>query len=111
MARKFNAERLVALRGNRTQHDLASALRRRGFGTTQTTVSRWESGQTPRSSVVGALADELGVKPDELFDADDEEAASMSSLQDASEMVAVLMPRSALTGGETTVSFVVRGVV
>jgi transcriptional regulator with XRE-family HTH domain len=74
--------RIAALRGRRTQTDLASALRLRGFGTTQTTVSRWESGQAPRGSVLPALAAELGVTVDELLSVsdDDEEAAAMQPL-------------------------------
>lgn len=81
MGRRFSPEKLEKLRGRRTQTDLAYALRRRGFGTTQTTVSRWESGQEPRSQVMAALAAELGVKVDELYEGeDDEDASSMDDL-------------------------------
>lgn len=52
-------------------------MRKRGHGTTQTTVSRWESGQVPHASMLPSLAAELGCTVDELFDDDDEEAASM----------------------------------
>lgn len=60
---------------NLLQHDLASRLRGRGYGTTQTTVSRWESGQEPRSHVLPALAQELGVAVTELY-GDEETTAS-----------------------------------
>lgn len=60
---------------NLLQHDLASKLRARGYGTTQVTVSRWENGQEPRAHVLPALAQELGCTVDELYDEDDEEAA------------------------------------
>lgn len=81
---------------NLTQHDLASRLRERGYGTTQTTVSRWESGQEPRGYVLAALAEELGVKVDELFGADeDEEAASMQPFSgDIGEMFTALVHRA-----------------
>lgn len=79
MSLRFSGAKLEDLRGRTTQHDLAAALRKRGFGTTQTTVSRWESGQVPRSAVLPALAAELGVTVDELFDEDEAEAASMTA--------------------------------
>lgn len=79
----FSGTALEALRERRklTQHDLASALRIRGFGTTQTTVSRWESGQQPHASVLPALAAELGCSIGDLYALEgdeDEEAASMA---------------------------------
>lgn len=78
MDRSFSGQRLERLRGKKTQTDLANALRGRGFGTTQTTVSRWESGQEPRSYILPALADELDVTVDELYgDDDDEESRAM----------------------------------
>lgn len=85
--------RLKALREHRkiTQHDLANRLRDRGFGTTQTTVSRWESGQVPRGYVARALADELGTTIDDLFADDDEEAASM---QPTSDLFSELLDRA-----------------
>jgi len=64
---RFSGEKLKELRGKRTQHDLAEALRRRGYGTTQTQVSRWEAGQAPRGYIVDALAEELGCSRDDLF--------------------------------------------
>ncbi len=67
MSQRFSGERLQKLRGLTTQTDLANALRRRGFGTTQTTVSRWESGQVPHSAVMPALAAELGVPIESLY--------------------------------------------
>lgn len=74
MSRYFSGQRLEELRGLKTQTDLASGLRKRGFGTTQTTISRWESGQMPHSSVLPALAAELNCTVDELYaDADDAE--------------------------------------
>lgn len=79
-------ERIKELREARrlTQHDLASNLRKRGFGTTQTTVSRWEAGQVPRGAVLAALADELGVTVDDLLASeDDEEADPMADLMNA----------------------------
>lgn len=71
----FSGSRLRDLRTARklTQHDLASGLRRRGFGTTQTTVSRWEDGQQPNARVLPALAAELGCSIVELYGDDDEE--------------------------------------
>ena len=66
--KKFSGEKVAAARGKRTQIDLAAALRGRGFGTTQTQVSRWESGQQPRRYILDALADELGVSVDDLFE-------------------------------------------
>lgn len=78
----FSGVRLEALRNKHrfTQHDLASRLRERGFGTTQTTISRWESGQQPNGAVLPALAAELGCAIADFYgdDADDEEAASMA---------------------------------
>jgi transcriptional regulator with XRE-family HTH domain len=70
--------RLKQIRESRhvTQHDLANRLRERGYGTTQTTVSRWESGQVPRGYVARALAAELGVSLDELFGSDEDEEAA-----------------------------------
>lgn len=73
---RFAHERLPEFRGNLTQTDLANRLRAKGYGTTQTTVSRWEAGQQPRAYVLPALARELGVSVDDLF-ADDEEEADL----------------------------------
>lgn len=70
-----------------TQHDLASRLRDRGFGTTQTTISRWESGQEPRMYVLRAIAEELGTTVDELTTEPDDAEAAMP-------------PRSGLSGDE-----------
>lgn len=77
---RFAHEKLPQLRGNLTQTDLANRLRAKGYGTTQTTVSRWEAGQQPRAYVLPALASELGVTVDELFATDDEEDASSMAL-------------------------------
>lgn len=78
MSSTFSGQRLEQLRGRKTQTDLANGLRARGFGTTQTTVSRWESGQVPHSSVLPALAAELGVSVQELFaEPDDGEPSRM----------------------------------
>lgn len=79
----FSGRRLEQLRNGLrlTQHDLATRLRQRGFGTTQTTVSRWEAGQMPQASVLPALAEELGVEMQELFgDSSDEEGRSMETV-------------------------------
>lgn len=70
---KFSGEKLRKARGKRTQFDLASAMRQRGFGTTQTQVSRWEAGQAPRQYILGALAAELGCRVADLFEEDDSE--------------------------------------
>lgn len=99
MSRHFSGTRLETLRGRKTQTDLANGLRSRGFGTTQTTVSRWESGQMPHSSVLPALAAELGCSVDELFaDSDDAEAAQPMSLEpltrDESDLLVDLMARA-----------------
>lgn len=80
MAQRWSGQRLVDLRGRKTQTDLANALRERGFGTTQTTISRWESGKVPRGYVLPALAAELGCSVDELFVEDEAEAATMGPL-------------------------------
>lgn len=77
----FSGVKLEALRKSRhlLQHDLASRLRERGFGTTQTTISRWESGQQPNGAVLPALAAELGCAIADLYgDDEDEESASMA---------------------------------
>jgi len=81
--RNFSGARLRKLREAKhlLQHDLADRLRKRGFGTTQVTVSRWENGQAPRASVMAALAAQLGVAVDDLYaEADEAEAASMAPL-------------------------------
>lgn len=72
-----------------TQHDLASALRKRGFGTTQVTVSRWENGQQPHAPVLPALAAELGCAIDELY-ADEEDDPSLSPSPEAREFASAL---------------------
>lgn len=77
-----------------TQTDLAHRMRDRGFGTTQTTVSRWESGQIPQGFVWRALAAELGTTVDELFGSDeDEEAAPADEMREAFDMFVALMDR------------------
>lgn len=68
--RRFSGQKLREARGKRNQTDLAAALQRRGFGTTQTQISRWESGQTPRAYILAPLADALGVKLDDLLEDD-----------------------------------------
>lgn len=86
--RRFSGERLRQLRGRRDQTDLAAALRRRGFGTTQTQVSRWESGQQPRRYILEALAKELGCKVSDLFeDADEESDVFGSFMHDVEEFL------------------------
>lgn len=66
---KFSGAKLREARGKRSQTDLAVALQLRGFGTTQTQVSRWEAGQQPRKYILEALASELHVHVDDLFEA------------------------------------------
>jgi len=98
-------ERLKQIREARrlTQHDLAHRLRQRGFGTTQTTVSRWESGQAPRGYVLAALAAELGVTVDELLGSsdEDEEAASMPTHH---ELLEALRPLAELFNAKERVA-------
>jgi transcriptional regulator with XRE-family HTH domain len=93
MARRFAHEKLATLRGRRTQTDLAGVLRAKGFGTTQTTVSRWESGQEPRKSVLAVLARELGVTVDDLFVEDDGEYRTVSLTPNEYAMLGDLMAR------------------
>lgn len=97
MALRFDGRQVTARRGLKTQTDLANALRDRGFGTTQTTVSRWESGQEPRRHVIDALASELGCKARDLYTDDEAEAASMAAGSPLTpqelEMLGVLMGR------------------
>lgn len=71
------------------QHDLADRLRRRGYGTTQATISRWEKGQMPRGYVIRALADELDTTVADLLgeNDDDEEPSSMSDYEMFRELV------------------------
>jgi len=68
MARRFSGDKLVELRGLTTQTDLANQLRQQGYGTTQTTVSRWENGQEPRRYMLKPLAVALGCDIDDLFE-------------------------------------------
>lgn len=88
----FSGHRLKELRNRKrlTQHDLASALRKAGFGTTQTTVSRWEDGQQPHSSVLSSLATVLGVSIADLFSDDDEEESSMPLSRDQRDLLGAL---------------------
>ena len=58
-----------------TQTELAALLLDRGYGTTQTQVSRWESGQQPRKYIIAALADILGCSVHDLFEEDAADAA------------------------------------
>lgn len=94
MSQRFSGTKLEAIRGKKTQTDLANALRERGFGTTQTTISRWESGQVPHSRVLPALAETLGCRIEELFDEDDAEAAPM--VPAAAEFLQALSPLAKL---------------
>lgn len=65
------------------QTELAGRLRKHGLGATQATVSRWENGQEPRAYVLPALAQELGVRIEELYaDGDDEEESRAVTLDD-----------------------------
>lgn len=79
MALRFDGSKLARLRRQQTQTDLANALRGKGYGTTQTTVSRWESGQEPRPYIIEALAEQLGCKVSELYTDDESEAALSES--------------------------------
>ena len=75
---RFSGDKLREARstakGRPTQIDLAAALRRRGFGTTQTQVSRWEAGQEPRRYIRDALARELGCSVSDFYEESDEDA-------------------------------------
>ncbi len=82
------------------QHDLAQRLRERGYGTTQTTVSRWESGQEPRAHILPALAAELGCEIEELFGDDDEEEADLSSLLSSTSLADALRALAVLASRE-----------
>lgn len=90
--RRFSGENLHRIREQRRilQDDLAHQLRRRGFGTTQATVSRWENGQEPRAHVIGALADILGVTVDELYGDAEEEEDSLSGSAAEQEFLAAI---------------------
>lgn len=84
----FSGRRLKELRDQKrlTQHDLASKLREHGFGTTQTTISRWEDGQQPQTRVLAVLARELGCKIGEFYvDEDDDESSRIRRI--AAELV------------------------
>lgn len=76
---RFSGQRLRDLRGKRNQTDLAAGLQRRGFGTTQTQISRWESGQSPRRYILPALAAELGCQVGDLFEAADDEEDDLNA--------------------------------
>jgi transcriptional regulator with XRE-family HTH domain len=91
--RRIDTSKLAGLRVRRglSQQQLADRLGRRGFGTTQETVSRWEHGQQPRGWVREALAEELGVPLDELYGDDDDASVHLSQ-----DLVVVL--RDALGG-------------
>lgn len=97
----FSGSRLRQLRQARrlTQHDLASALRTSGFGTTQTTISRWEDGQQPQSAVLPSLAAALGVGISDLFggDDEDEESSGMPLSRDEFALLGDLMGRLGAT--------------
>ena len=46
-----------------SQTDLANALRERGFGTTQSTISMWETGRTcPNAKAIAELEKILKIK-------------------------------------------------
>lgn len=66
------------------QTELATRLRKRGLGTTQATVSRWENGQEPSAYALPAIAAELGVSIEDLYaDADeDDESRTVTTLDD-----------------------------
>lgn len=100
----LEGSRIKSLRESRklTQHDLASSLRRAGFGTTQTTVSRWEAGQSPHSSVIPALAEALGVEVAELYGADDEDEDAALSRE--TDMLRALRDQLTLALGERAVA-------
>lgn len=66
--RKFSGQKLREARGKRNQTSVAAGLQRRGHGTTQTQVSRWEAGQRPRDYILEDLASEVGLTVDDLFE-------------------------------------------
>ena len=69
---KFAGWKVAELRKKKhlTQTELAALLHKHGHGTTQTQVSRWEGGQRPRKYIITALCQELGCRPDDLFEED-----------------------------------------
>lgn len=81
-SRRVSPQKLAGFREAKRldQTELAARLRKRGLGTTQATVSRWEHGQEPRSHMLPALAAELGVKVDELYGDDEDEEAALPLL-------------------------------
>lgn len=81
------------LRKRLTQHDLASRLRARGFGTTQATVSRWESGQQPHAGVLPALAAELDCLIGDFYGEDEDEDADAPLSRDEMELYLSLRAR------------------
>lgn len=89
---RFSGRKLTDLRGKKTQTDLANALRSRGFGTTQTQVSRWESGQEPRKYIRDAIAAELGCAVDDMYEAEDPRSMR-SMVEDLQAQITALLDR------------------
>lgn len=77
--KRWTGLQLREKRGKRNQTSLAAGLQSRGHGTTQTQVSRWESGQKPHKYILPDIAAELGCSVEELFDQDDDEESDMSA--------------------------------
>lgn len=108
---RWTGLQLEQRRGRRTQTDLADALRRRcpGLGTTQTQISRWESGQQPRKLVLPHLAAELGCSVEELFDADDDEESELGAVLTRQVVASIARDTVAETVAETLKKLGIRG--
>lgn len=73
-----------------TQDDVAFRLRERGVSASAQQIRRWERGShAPRSAVVPALADALGIAMDELYGEDDEEEDSAVMFDRAAQALAL----------------------
>lgn len=78
--KRWTGLQLKAIRDKRSQTSLAVGLQNRGYGTTQTQVSRWESGQKPHNYIVPDIAAELGCTVEELYETDDDEESDLDTV-------------------------------